>query len=41
MEELYSEVEVVINGGSIIKNECCYTWRKYNEEWRFLFMEEV
>ena len=29
MEELYSEVEVVIHGGRIIKNKCCYTWKKF------------
>ena len=41
MEELYSEVEVVIHGGSIIENKCCYTWKKFNQEWRLLLMEEV
>jgi len=34
-------MNVAIHGGSIMRSGDFYSWRKYNEEWRFLFMEEV
>ena len=41
MEEVLSEVEITIHGGSIIRSGGYYSRRKYNQEWRLLFKEEV